>query len=507
MADTFEVLNDIEHTLRRPAVMIGSVVEQDLSMYVNGKYTTLKVVPGLLVITREIIDNCIDEFNRSGKKAATKININMTPMSLTVEDNGRGIPIERYTNKDGIDELRPVLCWTKLKAGTSFTNHDIGPSANGVGASVANIFSLYFSGETWDGKKYCRVQCKNNMNDVKVYVGNDTKHPTGTKVIIEPDFKRFGVDCYSRDHIIATKDRIVALSSVYPEITFTFNGEKIKTKKPKEYISLYGDKYASYESENYFFAIFPTEVDEYYEQSNIDGLYIKNGGTHEAVISREISYALRTIIKKKHKLDMNPAEIKRGFCLIFNGRFFPNMKFDSQTKEKLINSESEVKAYLGDIPYEKIAKEIFNIPEIINPIIETKLAKQIAAEKRAVTLEQKKLAKKNVEKHIAAKSKNPQDKILMLVEGDSAMGSGIRVRDVNTTGFFPLRGLPMNSYGESESAILANKELNSIMSILDLKFPEYYSITLDNGEEIVASINDEIFINGKWIDVRDLIKN
>ena len=183
------------------------------------------------------------------------------------------------------------------------------------------------------------------------------------------------------------------------------------------------------------------------------------------------------------------------------------MKFDSQTKEKLINSESEVKAYLGDIPYEKIAKEIFNIPEIINPIIETKLAKQIAAEKRAVTLEQKKLAKKNVEKHIAAKSKNPQDKILMLVEGDSAMGSGIRVRDVNTTGFFPLRGLPMNSYGESESAILANKELNSIMSILDLKFPEYYSITLDNGEEIVASINDEIFINGKWIDVRDLIKN
>ena len=94
-----------------------------------------------------------------------------------------------------------------------------------------------------------------------------------------------------------------------------------------------------------------------------------------------------------------------------------------------------------------------------------------------------------------------------IISHNSAMGSGIRVRNVNTTGFFPLRGLPMNSYGESESAVLANKELNNIMSILDLKFPEYYSITLDNGEEIVASINDEVFIDGKWKQVKDLIKS
>ena len=508
MADTFEVLNDIEHTLRRPSIMIGSVVEQDLSMYINGKYTTMRIVPGLLVITREIIDNCIDEFIRSKGTAANKISITMTPMSLTVEDNGRGIPVEKYVNEaNNIDEWRPVLCWTKLKAGTSFSNHDKGPSANGVGASVANILSLYFSGETWDGKKYCRVQCRDNMSDVKINILDESKHPTGTKVIIEPDFKRFGVECYSKDHIIATRDRIVALSSVYPEITFVFNGEKIKTRKPKEYLSMYGDKYVSYESENYFFAVFPTEVDEYYEQSVIDGLYIKNGGTHEAVISRELAYALKDIIKKKHKLEMSPAEIKRGFCLIFNARLFPNMKFDSQTKEKLINSEAEVKEYFGQIPYDKLAKEIFAVSEIIDPIIETKLAKQIAAEKRAVTLEQKKLAKKNVEKHIPAKSRKREETTLYLVEGDSALGSGIKVRDVNTMGFFPLRGLPMNTYGESEASILGNKELNNVMSILDVRFPEYYSIILDNGEEVIASNNDDIFINGKWVSVSSLISN
>lgn len=419
MAEKFEVLNDREHTLRKAHIMVGGLVEEDYPVYISGTWKNLRVVPGLLVIVREIMDNSIDEHIRSNGKAATKIIINMNQMGLSVEDNGRGIPIEKYKNEaNGIDEWRPVLCWTRLRAGTSFTNHDLGPSSNGVGSSVANILSLSFVGETWDGKNHCRVECSDNMENINVGINKDTKHPTGTKVTIEPDFERFGVSCFSPDHIIATKERIVALSAAYPEITFVFNGEKIVTKKAKDYVNIFQKPYVLHSSDNYFFAVMPTEHDEYYQQSYIDGLFIKNGGTHEAYVAREICYALRDAIKKKHKIEMSPAEIKRGLFLLFNGRFFPRMKFDSQTKERLTNSEAEVKAYLGAVNFEKLAKDIMGIPEIIDPIIEAKLAKQIAAEKRAVTLAQKKMAKKYVEKHLPAKSKNVAITTLLLTEGD-----------------------------------------------------------------------------------------
>ena len=507
MSEVFEVLSDREHTLKKAHIMVGSLAEEDYSTYINGKYTTLKVVPALLVIIRELIDNSIDEFSRSGMTAANKIKITMDAMSLTVEDNGRGIPVERYINEENkIDEWRPVLCWTQLRAGTSFTNHTIGPSSNGVGSSVANILSLVFRGETWDGDNYCKVTCSENMGNKAVHI-EKKKHATGTKVYIEPDFERFGVVAFTPDHIAAAKERIVALSSVYPEITFTFNGEKIRTKKAKEYLEVYEKPYVLCENDNYFFAVMPTELDEYYHQSYIDGLYVRNGGTHEMYVSRELSYVLRDLIKKKHKIDMSPAEIKRGFFLCFNARFFPSLKFDSQTKERLTNSEAEVKAYLGEINFEKLAKEILNTPEIIEPIIEAKLAKQIAAEKRAITLEQKKMTKKYVEKHIPAKSKNVEETVLLLCEGDSAQGMLEKVRDLNKHGGYPMRGCVKNTYGVKDKEILENKELNDIMTILGLKFSDYYSIVLDNGEEIVASINDEIFIDNKWVAVIDLISH
>ena len=489
MSEIFEVLSDREHTLKKAHIMVGSLSEEDYSTYINGKYTNLKIVPGLLVIARELSDNSVDEFIRSNKKAATKIKITMNYNSLTVEDNGRGIPIKKYINeKSGINDWQPVLCWTQLRAGTSFTNHDIGPSSNGVGSSVANILSLKFCGETWDGVNYCRVSCANNMETKDVTI-EKKKHATGTRVYIEPDFQRFGVTGFSSDHIAAFRERLVALSSVYPEITFIFNGEKIRTKKSKDYISLYNKPYVLYEGENYFFAIMPTELDEYYQQTYIEGLYIKNGGTHEQYISREISYTLRDLIRKKYKIEMSPAEIKRGLFLCLNARFFPSLKFDSQTKNRLTNSELEVKSYFGDIPFEKIAKDILNVPEIIEPIIEAKLAKQIAAEKRVVALEQKKMSKKYVEKHISAKSKNVEDTILTLCEGD-CLEEHTKIKCLNEDGIVIDKEIRDILVGD---LVFTHKhKLRSVTSIIK-KLKSGVEIGV-NGNKILCSLEHRFFV-------------
>lgn len=461
--ETFKKLTDREHMLTRPNMYIGKIVPETVTRFIHGKREEVTVAPGLLKIIYELIDNSIDESIRSEHKFANKIDITCTSSSVIVKDNGRGIPVELYEK-----EWRPKVAWTEAKAGTSFSENRVGPGANGVGSVVANVFSKSFVGITCDGMNICEVRCSDNMNNVSVRVKKGTKR--GTVVEIEPDFQRFGASSLTDDYIKVIDDRIHLLAATYPEIEFLFNGKKIKYKNLNTYFEQYGDVFYKFSGDNFTAAVFPSDCDEYVQRSAIDGLDMVLGGTHEQIISRELSAALRDIIKKKHKLDMTLPEIKRGIKLVFIGRSFPNMEFESQTKERLTNAEKTVKEWLGDISYNIHAKKLFAISEFIDPIIQAKLAKQMAAEQRAVTLALKKQAKKHVDKHLEAKSRKVSDKILFLCEGDSAAGNGIKVRDPQRHGFFPLRGMPMNVYGAKQKDVLENKELSNIMAILGLKF-------------------------------------
>ena len=127
-------------------------------------------------------------------------------------------------------------------------------------------------------------------------------------------------------------------------------------------------------------------------------------------------------------------------------RNFTNPKFDSQTKERLTNPWGEIKSHMESCGIRDgawLAQKILNTPDIIDPIIEAQLAKKLAADKRAATLAQKKLRKVKVAKHISA---NKDNATLKIVEGDSAMGFLLKVRDPDKVGAFPLRGVIMNTW-------------------------------------------------------------
>lgn len=463
MEEKFQKLTDREHMLLRPGMYIGGTNPEEITRFVYEKRKTITVSSGLLKIINELIDNSIDEYIRAGYPSRSKITVTMDKNSVTVSDNGRGIPIEKYNNF-----WRPEVAWTEAKAGTSFAANRVGPGANGVGSVVANVFSKKFVGTTCDGKHTCQVTCSNNMEHISTVVSN--KHSaTGTTVYIEPDFEQFGISEFSQDYYDMVDGRLTVLAVTYPNMKFFFNGEQ-KSGNIKDYFSKYGNDPFIFEGKNFICGILPSETDEYIQRSVIDGLDLVEGGTHETVITHELTYALRDLIKKKYKLDLSPLEIKRGLKLILIGHDFPNMEFKSQTKERLTNSEKTVKAWLGDIDFLKIAKKLVKTDSIIQPIIQSKLAKQMAAENRAVTLALKKQAKKHIDKHIEAKAKNPEDKVLLLCEGDSAIGNLLKVRDPNKHGGFPLRGMPMNTYNATEKEMLDNREISSIMAILGLKF-------------------------------------
>lgn len=463
MDEKFQKLTDREHMLLRPAMYIGSVTPEETTRFVFETQKKITISTGLLKIVNELIDNSVDEYIRAGFPKQSIISVHMTRESVTVEDNGRGIPVEKYNG-----QWRPQVAWTEAKAGTSFSVNRVGPGANGVGSVVANVFSQKFIGITRDGKNQCIVSCSDNMSKIKTKVAANTD-PSGTKVTIEPDFERFGVTEFSQDYFDMIEGRLTLLAVTYPKLYFKFN-DMLQNVIPKTYFQRYGSNPIIFEGNNFVAAILPSDKEEYVQRTAIDGLDLIQGGTHETIISRELSYALRELIQKKHKLEMSPLEIKRGLKLIFIGKNFPNMEFESQTKEKLTNAEKDVKAWLGDIDYEKLAKKVFKEEAIIEPIIRAKLARQMAAEQRAVTLAMKKQAKKTVEKHIEAKGKDKSKNILFICEGDSAIGNLLKVRNPQIHGGFPLRGMPMNTFGATEKEILDNKELANIMAILGLKF-------------------------------------
>ena len=195
------------------------------------------------------------------------------------------------------------------------------------------------------------------------------------------------------------------------------------------------------------------------------------------------------MVKRKHKIEVAKSTIKNGLTFVMFARNFVNPKYDSQTKERLTNTVSEVKGHYETaiVPnFNSIAKKIMASEDIIGPIVEAQLAKKLAADKRAATLAQKKLKKVKVAKHIAATG---NDSTLFLCEGDSAIGFLLKVRDPKTVGGFPLRGVVMNTWDMKPADALKNKELSELVAVLGLDINDPDSV--DNmSYKHVATLSD-----------------
>lgn len=471
--EEFKELTDAQHMRIRPAMYIGSVSTEEVSGMFFGEYQTLHVIPGLLKIISEIIDNSIDEAIRTDFKFANKIHIDFAQESnglendtwrITIEDNGRGIPVVKHG-----ENFQPVLAWTRARAGSNFSDDRETIGANGVGSFATAVFSQEFIGETADGKNYLKMVTTDHAKIKSVTVKESSKK--FTRVSFVPDLSAFSILEISSDHIDFIKDRIENLAACYPGITFTFNGEKIKIKNAKEYASKYCEHFVIGQDEKNTLIFGPSgDQEEFRLHSYVNGLYIKNGGTHVNYAMDRIVSTLQPYIKKKYKIDVLPNQIKQHLTFVSILRGFVNMKFDSQTKERITNTASEIAGHLEGIDFDKIAKQILNTPEILDPMIQAILYKKEQAEARELAKKQKSTAKIRVVNHIAATDPDPEKRILYIVEGLSAVGCHISVRNPKTDGAYPLKGKVMNVRGMKPVDIIKNKEIRELLSIIGLEF-------------------------------------
>lgn len=504
--EVYEKKSPREHILERPNMYIGAsnFVEVEDYLLINDKLqkTTVSCIPGLLKIINEIIDNSVDIAIKTDFKGCNVVNVKITNDTVIVEDNGPGIAVKK--NSDG--EYFPFVCWGYAMAGSNFNNDSsrVSTGLNGLGSYCSNVWSKEFIGISDDGINRYTVKFRDNASSYKESVTKTVSK--GVAVKFKPDLERFGITEINSVHRDLIYLRLLNLSVCYPEIQFKFNGKQIKTKNFKSYINSFSDSFEVVQGDNFSFAIVPSPSDEFQSFSYVNGLNIKDGGTHVDVIINNIVNLLRESLSKKYKT-IKPADIKNKLMLVGVFTNFKNPKFNSQTKEKLTNSISEVNQYLGDIDYVSLSKKILKNSSIISPVIEVFKIKEEFKNRQELKSLQK--TKKIKDEHFLPAIK--ENRYLMVLEGLSAQNGVVPSLGREEFAYYCLRGKPLNVWTASQSKFTANKELSTLYKIIKsleseelMEDGDFYKITVD-GKEMIVNENDSVKINGKWINVKELI--
>lgn len=513
----FRQLNDREHILARPAVYIGNVDKCIFSDYFleNNRivYEEIEYVPAFIKIINEVLDNSIDEAIRTKFEHSNKIKISFNDKenNILIEDNGRGIPVEQ--NKDNI--YIPILCWGHSKSGENFSNDSDRETIgmNGVGSYASNVYSLSFIGETCDGKNKFIGTWMNNAETLEYNIKKGSNN--GTKVQFQPDLKKLSLkktEVFSKDSLYKKiiKQRLFNLSICFPKIKFYFDGDLIKSGNNKTIFSQFGECFESISNDNCMLAIYPNVDESFRSFSYINGLYISNAGSHIDLISNEITGYIREKLSKKYK-SIKPGEIKNKLFIVFYGLNFPSPKFDSQTKEKLTNSVKELREYMDGIDLEKLANRILKNEKIIDPIVEIYKIKEEFKKRQEINSLKKSSKTVKDDKYLPPTSNNLH--MLLLGEGESAVSGISSALGRDGIGYYELKGIPMNTYEEKILNVLSNKEMKTLVDILDLDLnndkkedSQDWYIVIINDKEYIVNKNDDILIDGYYYSIDDLIK-
>jgi len=385
----------------------------------------------------------------------------------------------------GTEQYIPVVLFTEAKAGSNFDDKDrttIG--LNGLGSTITNVFSKKFRVITQDGKKKLILDCINNNASHKVKLTESTKK--GTEVYFEPDLERFGLKEIDSIYIKLIEQRLYFLSIIYPEIKFTLNNDKIKIGTVDSFIKTFSENYEIIKGEKYFISITPNDVDDFRCLSYVNGLFIKEGGNHVSFVMNEIVTRVREKISKKHP-DIKPGDIRNKMRLIVFFSDFNNPKFNSQTKETLTNSSTEIRDYLGEIDWDKFTQKILKNDFIIDPIVEIYKIKEEFKKRQDLKSLSNGNKRINVEKYLPPISTN---KYLCLGEGDSAISGIIPVLGRKDVGYFPLRGKPLNVEDIAISKMVNNEEIKNIITILGIDISKEVSDM--NYENILIAADQDL---------------
>jgi DNA topoisomerase-2 len=466
----YELLDEIEHVLKRPGMYIGSTKPHDSTEYLfNGQKFEKEQIqynPGFLKLFDEIVSNSVDESKRNHNLNQLTVTYNEKTHEISIFDNG-GIPVIIH---DVQQQWIPEMIFSNLRAGSNFNDSESRTVAgtNGVGSTLTNIFSKKFTIQTADGKNMFTQTFTENMgkrSEPKIQK-SDKKF---TEISFIADFERFGMSGVDESHINMIRKRLIDIAACNPNLKVQFNKEKFKFRTFKEYAELYVDSTFYERSENWELAIAPTNGG-FQAISFVNSVETKDGGTHVNYLVNQMTDKLRHLIKKKHKVEIKPSDI-RNHMMVFVNCTIINPAFSSQTKEKLITEPKDFGS-THEVT-DRMIKQILN-SEIVASILDWIERKKMAEERAQLRKLNKDLNANRIPKLIDAKARdNRENCTLGIFEGDSAISAVRQFRDPQTFGAFPLKGKSVPNVSEMKTTdIIKSDVVTNLMGSIGLRLGE-----------------------------------
>ena len=465
-AEQIHVLEGLEAVRKRPAMYIGSTSSR-----------------GLHHLVYEVVDNSIDEA-LAGYCSDIKVIIHKDN-SITVVDNGRGIPVDMMKK-----EKKPAVevIMTVLHAGGKFGDggYKVSGGLHGVGVTCVNALSEFMEVEVRRGGKCYGIEFKQGKTSKKLYEKGDC-NVTGTTVHFKPDATIFTETEYSYDTL---RLRIRELAFLNKGITISLTDERAEDKSESfhfaggiiEYVEFMDkdkDKinpkpiYLEGEKNAVIVEVAMQYCDTYSENifTYVNNINTEEGGTHlsgfRKALTRTINaYARKANLLKENEDALSGDDVREGLTAVLSLKV-QNPQFESQTKIKLGNSE--VMPIVDNLVGDTLAEFMEENPQVAKKLVEKAI---IAARARLAARKARELTRRKNAMDLGGlpgkladcKSRNVEDTEIYLVEGDSAGGSAKQGRNSDFQAILPLRGKILNVEKARLDKVLSSEEIRNMIT-------------------------------------------
>ena len=494
-ADQIQILEGLEAVRKRPGMYIGSTSSK-----------------GLHHLVYEIVDNAVDEA-LAGFCDTVKVYIN-EDNSITVRDNGRGIPVG-INKKKGIPAVEVVF--TILHAGGKFGGggYKVSGGLHGVGASVVNALSTWLEVDIFhEGKIYRqRYERGKVMYPLKI-VGDTDKRGTEVRFLPDPTIFEDTIFDFSvlkqrlREMAFLTKGLKIVLKDKRPEenvaLTFHYEGgireyvEYLNKSKEVLYPQVI---YCEGKKGDVVVEVALQHNDSYNEgvYSFVNNITTPEGGTHLAGFRSALTktfndYARKNKLLKDSEQNLTGDDIREGLVAIVSIKI-PEPQFEGQTKQKLGNSEA--RGAVDSVVSEQLTYFLEQNPNVAKIICEKAVLAQRAREaaRKARDLTRRKSALDGMSlpgKLADCSDKDPQNCEIYIVEGDSAGGSAKTARSRATQAILPLRGKILNVEKSRLDKILVNNEIRAMITAFGTGIHEDFDITKLRYNKIIIMTDADV---------------
>ena len=503
-AENIQVLEGMEAVRKRPAMYIGDTGER-----------------GYHHLVYEVVDNSIDEALAG---YCSKIDVIINPDgSLTVQDDGRGIPVDMHPT-----QKRPALevVLTILHAGGKFdgSNYKVSGGLHGVGVSCVNALSEWMKVDVKRGGKVHHVELSRGHVTKPTEVVGDCGEETGTKVTFFPDHTIFSCRAFKWEILCARLRELAFLNKgvtihfrddegdQHHEETFHYDGGIDEfvgylnaNKTPLSPVVHFEGSEDTVRNDGSHYVI-QAEVSMQYndgysvlEQTYCNNIHTIEGGTHLSGFRRALTATIKKygmankLLKEKEFDSLSGEDMREGLTVVVSVKV-PQPQFEGQTKTKLGNGE--VDGIVAGIVNDKLMTYFEENPSVAKAIIDKVLT---AARAREAARKARETVRKGVMDGISLPGKladcterDASKTELFLVEGDSAGGSAKEGRDRSIQAILPLRGKVLNVEKARIDRMLANNEIRSLITAVGCGFGEDWDISKARYHKIVIMTDADV---------------